>query len=282
MERQSFIFYKSFYDSIKLLPKKLRLELYEAIIEYAIYEKNSKELSQIATSYFILIKPILEKNSAKYKNALKGGAARKRSKAKSYSVENEEYKSGSEEIKESGCTPNSEHKSSNPNVKQTQSKRKPKVKQTQPKLNPYNIYIEDDVDVEEDVDVDLKKKRDEGEREEEDEVLRNSHTHKTEFFSLKSCYDILLSDESWSNLICINYKLSPPEFKESLTHFFKDLELRGEISKDPKDARKHFASWLKININKNLKRGKGYEKRGEVSDCEIFNAVNRAFARREL
>lgn len=70
--RNSFIFYKSFYESIKELDKDIQYEIYKAIIEYE-FEKKEPNLKGVSKSIFTLIKPQLEANDIKYENGKKGG-----------------------------------------------------------------------------------------------------------------------------------------------------------------------------------------------------------------
>jgi len=70
--RESIIFYQSFYKAIKGLPKKSRLELFEAICEYAFYG-NQVELSGIPAMLFTVMKPQLDANTKRYENGSKGG-----------------------------------------------------------------------------------------------------------------------------------------------------------------------------------------------------------------
>ena len=73
MERQSFIFYKSFYEAIKELPSENQLEIYTAIYEKEFYN-NEIELKGISKSIYTLILPQLEANNKRYENGKKGGA----------------------------------------------------------------------------------------------------------------------------------------------------------------------------------------------------------------
>lgn len=77
MKRDSFIFYKSFYESIKELDTKTQNDIYNAIMEY---EFNNKEvnLSGVSKSIFTLIKPQLEANNIRYENGKKGGRPKNR------------------------------------------------------------------------------------------------------------------------------------------------------------------------------------------------------------
>lgn len=59
------IFYRSFYESIKELPKENQWEIYDAIFSYWI-DKKEKQLSWISKTIWILIKPQLDANQKKY------------------------------------------------------------------------------------------------------------------------------------------------------------------------------------------------------------------------
>ena len=73
MKRESFIFYKSFYDSIKELDPKDQVQIYDAIFQYQFIGVE-KELNGIPKSIFTLIIPQLEANNKRYLNGCKGGA----------------------------------------------------------------------------------------------------------------------------------------------------------------------------------------------------------------
>ena len=70
--RDSFIFYRSFYESLKTLKSKEKQKLFEAICEYAL---NGEEIELIgaADGMFKLLKPQLDANTRKYENGCKGG-----------------------------------------------------------------------------------------------------------------------------------------------------------------------------------------------------------------
>ena len=72
MERDSFIFYRSFFEAIRVLKDADRLKVYDAIVEKALNDKEI-ELTGLSNSMFILIKPQLEANNRKYANGKKGG-----------------------------------------------------------------------------------------------------------------------------------------------------------------------------------------------------------------
>lgn len=65
--RDSAIFYRSFYESIKELPTENQLEIYNAIFELSLNLKEV-ELSGLSKAIFTLIKPNIEANIKRYQN----------------------------------------------------------------------------------------------------------------------------------------------------------------------------------------------------------------------
>lgn len=92
MERDSFIFYKSFYEAIKETDKETQNQLFNAICQKALYEKDI-ELTGTARILYVLIKPQLEANSKRYADGKKGGRPKKETtgykKEKTTGFENE-------------------------------------------------------------------------------------------------------------------------------------------------------------------------------------------------
>lgn len=67
MARDSFIFYRSFYDAINELPKENQADTYSAIAKYAL-DQEETELTGISKAIFSLVKPQLDANYKKYEN----------------------------------------------------------------------------------------------------------------------------------------------------------------------------------------------------------------------
>lgn len=78
MARDSFIFYRSFYEAIKEVPEDAQLQIYKAISIYAL-EQEEIELTGIAKAIFSLVKPQLDANYKKYEN---GKQTKSKTKAK--------------------------------------------------------------------------------------------------------------------------------------------------------------------------------------------------------
>lgn len=78
--KDSFIFYRSFYESIKNLDKDIQIEIYNAICEYSLNDELM-ELSPIANAIFTLIKPNIDNATKRYnasvENGKKGGRPKK-------------------------------------------------------------------------------------------------------------------------------------------------------------------------------------------------------------
>ena len=75
--RDSFIFYRSFYEAIKDLPRDIQGEVYTAIMEYGLNGTTTENLKPLARSIFTLIKPILDFGNKQYLNGIKGGRPKK-------------------------------------------------------------------------------------------------------------------------------------------------------------------------------------------------------------
>ena len=80
MDRESFIFYRSFYEAIKCMPTDVQAEIYPAICEYALFGKLPKNLSEVAKGMFTLIKPNIDVNTARFENGKKGGRKKRTKK----------------------------------------------------------------------------------------------------------------------------------------------------------------------------------------------------------
>jgi hypothetical protein len=69
--KDSFIFYRSFFEALSALGGEDRLELYDAICNLALNQMES-ELKPISKAIFGLIKPQIEANHKRYLNGFKG------------------------------------------------------------------------------------------------------------------------------------------------------------------------------------------------------------------
>ncbi len=87
IERDSFVFYRSFYEGIKELDFEQQGRVYNALFGYALNGEETN-LTGAEKTAFVLIKPQIDANNIKYENGKKGGAplgntnAKKQSKNK--------------------------------------------------------------------------------------------------------------------------------------------------------------------------------------------------------
>ena len=70
-KRESFIFYRSFFEAISELNSKEKLKIYDAICELALNKTDTK-LTGIPQAIFTLIKPQIVANTERYENGAKG------------------------------------------------------------------------------------------------------------------------------------------------------------------------------------------------------------------
>ena len=82
--RDSFIFYRSFYDASKCLKTNEKAQLFDAICSYALDEKI-KQLDGAALGMFQLIKPQLDANRKKFQN----GCVKKQNETEAKPKQNE-------------------------------------------------------------------------------------------------------------------------------------------------------------------------------------------------
>mgnify|MGYP007008490223 FL=1 len=73
MARDSFVFYRSFFEAISLMPPEVQAEVYPSLVEYALNGKEPKGLSDIAQGVFILVKPNIDASIARKENGKKFG-----------------------------------------------------------------------------------------------------------------------------------------------------------------------------------------------------------------
>ena len=111
MERDSFIFYRSFYEAMSGLKDKDKLQLFNAICELSL-NGNDVKMSGICKNIFTAIRPQIVANSERYDNGKKGG----RPKTKTNGFENKKT-SGFENKKPN----NNENENKNENVNENEN-----------------------------------------------------------------------------------------------------------------------------------------------------------------
>lgn len=70
--RDSIVFYKSWLDAIKNLPREIQGEVFTAIIEYGLSGITTESLKPITKAMLAIVKPQIDANNVKYENGKKG------------------------------------------------------------------------------------------------------------------------------------------------------------------------------------------------------------------
>lgn len=78
MNSDSFIFYRSFYEAVKKIPKGEREELYEAIFEYALNGECYTGDNGVAGMVLEFVRPQIDANIQRRMNGMKGAEAGKK------------------------------------------------------------------------------------------------------------------------------------------------------------------------------------------------------------
>ena len=72
MIRESFCFYRSFYDAIKALPKKYQAQAIDAVLAYGLNGIEPTDADGVIQAIFALIRPQIDANNKRYINGRKG------------------------------------------------------------------------------------------------------------------------------------------------------------------------------------------------------------------
>ena len=83
-KRDSFLFYRSFYEAMKNLPKDVKVEVFDTIMEYVFNGMNPEpdKIKPFSVSIFTLIKPVIDSSEKRRKCGSKGGAPKGNGNAK--------------------------------------------------------------------------------------------------------------------------------------------------------------------------------------------------------
>lgn len=70
--KDTVLIYESFYEAMKECDDDIQIKLFHAVMDYGLYNKHT-QLSGIAKSLFLIMKPLIDSNVQNYNNAKKGG-----------------------------------------------------------------------------------------------------------------------------------------------------------------------------------------------------------------
>lgn len=71
--RTSFVFYQSWWEAIRNLPRDVQGDVLTAIIEYGLYGETTEQLKPIAKAMLAMAKSQIDTNRKRYENGKKGG-----------------------------------------------------------------------------------------------------------------------------------------------------------------------------------------------------------------
>lgn len=80
--RDGFVFYRSFFDAIRIFPPEQQAEIYNAICLYALDGIPYEGEEDAVRIVFTLVKPQIDANNLRYENGKKGGRPRKKTDEK--------------------------------------------------------------------------------------------------------------------------------------------------------------------------------------------------------
>lgn len=75
--RSGFVFYRSWLEAVKNLPREMQGEVLTAIIEYGLDGVTTGSLKPITSAMLAMVKPQIDANNKRLENGLKGGRPRK-------------------------------------------------------------------------------------------------------------------------------------------------------------------------------------------------------------
>lgn len=243
-KRKSFVFYIEWQEVLMEYPAEVRLEVYDAIIEYAASGTLS-ELKPLAKMAFSFIKKQIDSNNDKY-NCLvekrseagrKGMANRYGTSVTNLTHDNKGNTSYQDVTNLTSC--NNANYNEPDNVPDNNSLSNAQARE---EFSPPDVFDK----------------------------------------PLKECYNELASNVSWIEPFVMNIRsaghmeFTVETFHECLKRFFAKLQNEGEIQKSPKDAMSHFSRWLDIDLKKqedDKRRAKAFSPTatnptGKVVRCE--------------
>ena len=78
-------------------------------------------------------------------------------------------------------------------------------------------------------------------------------TEGVDFIPTATVADFLLSQSAWFEQVAMNCKLKPPELQAWALEYQATLQNRNEAGKTRAEAQRHFANWLKLELEKKRK-----------------------------
>ena len=271
-KKKSFIFNVEWQEILLGYPSEVRLEVYDAIIEY-VASGTILELKPMAKMAFSFIKKEIDYNTCKYNDIVaKRSEAGKKAMNKRY---NKDVTNLTNDSKYNKCyqdvtnlTNDSKYNKCYQDVTNlTNDSKYNKCYQDVTNLtndSKYNKCYQDVTNLTNDSKYN-KCYQDATNLTVNDNVNVNESPNgdKVDAFlpeisdkPLKECYEELSANSSWIETVVINKRSAGHQdftlehFQEYLKKFFEKLQNEGEVRKSPKDGMAHFVRWLDIELGK--------------------------------
>lgn len=211
MIRDSFIFYKSFRDALQEVSEDVRLQIYDAIVDYSLGIVDKVEFRGVAKIAWLLIKPQLDANIKRYLNGCKGGAPK-----------------------------------GNQNARKTTEKQ-PKNNQ---RLNEKTTEKQPNNNVNENVNVNVNDKEKSVCKKEihthtQPDIFPNPENHEQQLIQS------MQNAPMWQEDVCRCYKITQTQLQEHIKQFSAECKAKQTTHQNDRDIRSHFVDWLRYQLNKN-------------------------------
>lgn len=230
--RNSFIFYESWWEAIKDLPKDVRGDVLTAIVEYGLTGDTNVQLKPITNALLTMAKAQIDVNNKRYENGKRGG----RPKAKQNQRQTKpEPNNNQNETKEK------------PNQNQNITKTEPKANQTGTKEKPNKHDNDNDNDNDNENVIITPCSRDNS------MGTTNTTTGNDGGLQVYSSYiEESKCDGYWMEVMCMNFHLTIHQVTSYMDEFRQDCLCRGvdDRYKTLQDFKQHFNNWLRIKTEK--------------------------------
>ena len=99
MEREGFVFYRSFYDALKGMEAEMCKACFVALCEYGLNGNDNTD-DPVAAAILAMARPTIEKNNQMYENGKKGGRPKNQTKPNENQIKPNETKTNQPETKQ--------------------------------------------------------------------------------------------------------------------------------------------------------------------------------------
>lgn len=258
MIRDSFIFYKSFRDALQEVSEDVRLQIYDAIVDYSLGITEDIQFRGVAKIAWLLIKPQLDANIQRFKNGCKGGLKKGQGKgnqnARKNKVKTNQKSTENEPKTNQEQTENEANNNVNENENYTLSNNFLQDKLSENSITSSN-HTQKIVCVE----------KQEKENQHEQQLIRSMQT-----------------SPMWQEDVMRLYKLTSQQLQEHIERFSAECRAKQTTHQNDRDIRSHFVDWLRYQTNKydNGAKANTTNPRADYQET-LENAITK-FARGEI